>query len=160
VQEPDIRICLEENPQPSDVDVLSDALSAANVASVGVNDYQPLALFLRDGSDNVVGGLSGATYWCWLHIELLWIRDDLRGQGYGARLVTLAEEEALRRGCRRARLSTFDFQAPAFYAARGYEVVGSLPDFPPGHGKYYMVKTLAADPAPAEGVPPNTTDSD
>ena len=145
MQEPDFRLCVEENPKPSDIDVLRDALSASNVAAVGVDDYRPLALFLRDASNNVGGGLSGATYWGWLHVELLWIREDLRGQGHGGRLLALAEQEAVGRGCRHARLSTFDFQSPAFYTARGYEVVGTLPGFPPGHAKHYLVKLLAED---------------
>jgi GNAT superfamily N-acetyltransferase len=152
VQGSDLRVCFDEDPQPADIDVLRDALSASNVAAVGVDDYRPLALFLRDASDAIVGGLSGATYWGWLHVELLWVREDLRGQSHGGRLLALAEQEAVRRGCRHARLSTFDFQAPAFYLTRGYEVVGTLPDFPPDHRKDYMVKTLAADSAPTHGV--------
>lgn len=141
MQQPEIRVCFEDDPPPADIDVLRDALTAHNVEVAG-DDYQPMAFLLRDAFGAVVGGLSGATYWGWLHIELLWVRHDLRGQGYGDQLLAFAETEAVRRGCRHARLSTFSFQAPAFYAARGYNVVGTVSDFPPGHAKQYMTKSL------------------
>ena len=142
MQESAIRLCFAEDPNPADIEVVRSALSALNFATVGVDDYRPLAFFLRDAADTVVGGITGATVWSWLEIGLLWVREDLRGQGYGHSLLAAAEAEAVRRGCRYAVLDTFDFQAPDFYAARGYEVFGTLPDFPPGHAKHYMVKTL------------------
>lgn len=149
--EPEIRLCFEENPRQSDVEFLSDALSAFNVRAVGVDDHQPLAIFLRDAAAAVVGGITGATYWGWFEVGLLWVREDLRGQGFGHRLLEAAEAEAIRRGCRYAVLDTFSFQAPAFYEARGYTVFGTLPDFPRGHSLFYMVKYLDdASPTPGE----------
>ena len=148
---PDVRLCFGEIPQQADIDLLSDALSAFNVRAVGVDDHQPLALFLRDAADAVVGGVTGATYWGWFEVGLLWVREDLRGQGFGHRLLAAAEAEAIGRGCRYAVLDTFSFQAPAFYEACGYTVFGTLPDFPQGHSLLYLVKRLDdAPPTPGE----------
>ncbi|MDY6868090.1 MAG: GNAT family N-acetyltransferase [Chloroflexota bacterium] len=48
--------------------------------------------------DDIVGGVIGATYWNWLYVDLMWVREDLRGQGFGRRLLELAEKEARARG--------------------------------------------------------------
>jgi len=86
--------------------------------------------------------LIGETYYGWLYINLLFIREELRGQGYGHRLLTLAEEEALKRGAGNAYLDTFSFQAPDFYQQHGYQVFGTLQDFPPGCQRYFLQKKL------------------
>ena len=92
-----------------------------------------------------MGGLVGETFWDWLHVDLLWVAEELRGRGYGSRLLAAAEAEAVRRGCGHAYLETLGFQAPDFYRARGYRVFGELADFPPGHTRYFMRKSLRAD---------------
>lgn len=53
-----------------------------------------------------------------------------------------AEREAAARGCERALLDTFGFQAPEFYRKRGYEAFGELKDFIGHHSRYYMAKRL------------------
>jgi ribosomal protein S18 acetylase RimI-like enzyme len=72
----------------------------------------------------------------------MWIREDLRGCGYGHQLLTRLEDEARQRGARHAHLDTFSFQAPTFYQRHGYRIFGELPDYPAGHTRYYMVKDL------------------
>jgi GNAT superfamily N-acetyltransferase len=72
----------------------------------------------------------------------MWVREDLRGQGFGRQLLEKAETEARQRGAKRAYLDTFSFQAPAFYKKLGYEEFGRLEDFPAGHTRYFLVKTL------------------
>ena len=84
----------------------------------------------------------GATYWDWLHIDLMWIREDLRGCGYGGSLLMAAEDEARRRGAKNAYLDTFSFQAPDFYKRSGYRVFGELRDFPAGYQRYFLTKRL------------------
>jgi ribosomal protein S18 acetylase RimI-like enzyme len=86
--------------------------------------------------------LIGVTYWNWFYINLMWIKEDLRGRGYGCQLLTLAEEEARQRGAKHAYLDTFTFQAPGFYQKYGYRIFGELPDFPAGHTRYFLTKQL------------------
>jgi hypothetical protein len=56
--------------------------------------------------------------------------------------VRRAEHAAYDRGCRRARLDTFDFQARNFYERLGYVVYARLDGFPTGHEQLHMQKTL------------------
>ncbi len=87
----------------------------------------------------------GASYWGWLVIEILWVAEALRGQGYGSRLLAAAEKEALQRGCRHAHLDTMSFQAPNFYLQHGYQVFGELHDLPHGHRRIFLKKELVPD---------------
>lgn len=132
-----------------DDDPADDALTAVgigvhtfNIEQAGDNHYQRLCLFVIGRQDEVVGGLIGATYWNWFYLDLLWVRHDLRRQGYGRRLLQQAEEEARRRGAQHAYLDTFSFQAPEFYEKLGYTVFGELPDFPAGHRRFFYTKDL------------------
>ena len=103
----------------------------------GMIRVKDLCFVLRE-EDVVVGGVIGATYWDWLYINLMWIREDLRGKGYGQRLLAQAEEEARTRGAKNSYLDTFSFQAPDFYKKQGYEIFGELHDFPIGHQRYFL----------------------
>jgi ribosomal protein S18 acetylase RimI-like enzyme len=53
-----------------------------------------------------------------------------------------AIEEARTRGCRLMFLSTYDFQAPDFYARLGFERIATIPDKPLGHVEHIMRRTL------------------
>ena len=77
-------------------------------------------------------------------VDCLWLPEDLRKGGLGGRSVLgAAEREAWARGCRRARLFTYSFQARGFYERHGYTVFGVLEDYPPGHSQIWMRKDLA-----------------
>lgn len=89
------------------------------------------------------GGLVGRIAWGWLHIEILWLASELRGQGVGSRLMNEVEELALQRGCGGIYLDTFSFQAPDFYTRIGYRVFGKIEDFPKGNCRYFLEKKLA-----------------
>jgi ribosomal protein S18 acetylase RimI-like enzyme len=104
---------------------------------------QPLDIALRDGDGRLVGGIMADTYWGWLDIDNLWLDEGYRRQGLGTKLLQTAEKEARRRGCRRAVLSTFSFQARDFYEKLGYQVAGQLDDYPPGQSFFWMVKELS-----------------
>jgi len=136
------RITYVEKPEDSAMTIVGQGIRRFNEQQAGNNDYKSLCLFLFAPDGKVVGGLIGATYWDWFHIDLLWVREDLRGRGYGHRLLTLAEDEARQRGGNNAYLDTFSFQAPSFYRRHGYEVFGELGEFPRGHQRYFLTKEL------------------
>ena len=118
-------------------------LVAFNVACSRPYDRVPLCVFVKDDAGGTLGGVTGYTNWGWLYVDCLWLPDRLRKVGLGGRILMLAEAEASRRGCRRVRLFTYSFQAQGFYEQNGYQVFGTLDDYPPGHTQIWMRKDLA-----------------
>ena len=102
-----------------------------------------LAVYAYDG-DRVVGGCTGSTedLWQWLTVDTMWVQYAHRGRGLGRALLAAVEEEARRRGCRWAKLNTWDFQAPQFYERCGYREYGREVDYPPGHTNFLLRKEL------------------
>ena len=133
---------LEDEPLSEDVKFLIHGLVTFNDAQAEPENWQRLTLLVRDGNQDVIGGLNGYTHWGWLFVACLWVADELRGQGIGKELIAQAEREAVERGCKHAWLDTFDFQARGFYEKLGYGVFGVLEDFPVGHSRYFLQKRL------------------
>ena len=101
-----------------------------------------LALALRDDDGRIQGGAIGETNWGWLHLTVLAVSEDLRGQGWGSRLIREMERLARDRGCHHVWVDTFSFQARPFYERLGFRVFGVLPDYPVGQERYFLSKAL------------------
>ncbi len=140
-----IRVVSDPRASAADVDFVRDGLSLFNVAATGDSYYSPLAIFLRDERDAVLGGAYGHVWGGWLDLSLLWVAEPLRGKGYGRKLLEAAEDEARSQGCRGVFLSTFSFQARPFYERFGYEVIADVPDYPIGHTYHVLKKNLQGD---------------
>lgn len=102
----------------------------------------PLEVFLLDDRQKIKAGLVGLTRWNWLLIETLWVDESIREQGFGRRLMQLAEQEAKQRGCTEALLDTFSFQAKEFYEKLGYEMFAQVDDYPSGYSFFQLKKEL------------------
>ncbi|NLS76857.1 MAG: GNAT family N-acetyltransferase [Chloroflexi bacterium] len=131
-----------DKPDDAAWEAVGGGISAYNKQQAGPEGGKPVCFVLRAPGGEIAGGLIGDTYWGWLYVNLLWVKEELRGQGYGRQLLAQAEEEARRRGATHAYLDTFSFQAPGFYQKQGYQVFGELPDFPRGHTRYFLTKEL------------------
>jgi GNAT superfamily N-acetyltransferase len=136
-------IILEEAPEQAAIDAVRAGLEAYNRIYAGEATFRPLTLLLRGADGKLAGGLLGGTYWGWLYIEILWLAEQVRGQGYGTRMLATAEREAIVRGCHGAHLDTMSFQALPFYQRHGYSVFGQIENMPRGHTRYFLKKTLA-----------------
>ena len=132
----------ETSLDAAEVQRIYDGLSATDPLEQP-RGYAPLVLSLRDEGLQLRGGVLASTVWNWLSVDALWVDPRLRGLGHGRRLMLRAEQRARARGCTRARLDTFDFQARAFYEGLGYHVYAQLEDFPVGHVQFHMRKILA-----------------
>ena len=129
------------------IKAFNDATSPAHRQARKPGSIQPLHVLVRDEEGRLRGGLIADTYWDWLDLEDFWLEAALRGNGLGARVLRAAEEEAIERGCKNAKLETFSFQARGFYEKFGYRVVGRLDGYPPGQSFYWMSKELGEPPA-------------
>ena len=131
-----------EAPNNADMGKVMHQLQAYNASKAGgeVPDY--LFIAARDAAGEIKGGLIGGVYLGWLTVTVLTLDESLRGQGHGAKLLKLAEEEAVRRGCPRVFLETLSFQSLPFYEKQGYRVHSRLEGFPPGGTRYALTKML------------------
>ena len=131
-----------ETPNNADMGQVMHQLQAYNASKAGgeVPDY--LFIAARDAAGEIKGGLIGGIYLGWLTVTVLTLDESLRGQGHGAKLLKLAEDEAVRRGCPRVFLETLSFQSLPFYEKQGYRVHSRLEGFPPGGTRYALTKML------------------
>ena len=102
-----------------------------------------IRLDARDENGRLLGGLRGFVFLYWLNIEVLFVEADVRGSGLGSRLLAEAEGQAIELGAENATLTTFEWQAPAFYQKHGYEEYARIDDYTPGFYLAYMKKALA-----------------
>lgn len=128
------------DPAEADRDAILQPLLAFNQEKVSEENYQKLALFLRDESQEIVGGLWAKRYYGWVFVELLFVPQALRGAHLGSQLLRQAEEWAREQACVGVWLDTFAFQAPDFYKGQGYEVFGTLDRYPEPHSRFFLRK--------------------
>lgn len=135
-------LVVSDEPAARDVQFLEASIDEFNLSHTGVRDARLLSIFVHD-DDRIVAGLYGWTWGGCCEIKTFWIDEQWRGQGLGTRLMNAAETEARVRGATQMVLSTHSFQAPDFYRRFGFEVVGSVDDYPAGHQSIYMRKRLS-----------------
>jgi GNAT superfamily N-acetyltransferase len=122
---------------------LSRELSAFNVAASGENSQRGLSIEARLDDGELVGGLTGWTWGTCAGVEMLWVAQAHRGDGWGARLMAAAEEAATSRGCVQVLVSSFTFQAPDFYRRLGYSEFARSEGLPAdGHADVHFRKQL------------------
>ncbi len=111
-------------------------------AAFSKGTVEQLSVYVRNADSELVGGLSGATFGSWLHIDLLWVSANERGNGIGSRMLLDAEQEAKKRGCTGATLDTYSFQALDFYIKQGYSQFGVLQGYAGKYKRHYLEKCL------------------
>jgi len=116
-------------------------LSEFNTRHLGEHKWIALDVYVRDADGHVVAGLIGGSVFDRLYVYALWVAQNRRGRGLGAKMLDVAEQTAMQRGCRIVFLDTLTFQAPAFYKKRGYEEMATV-EFQPGVQKLYFQKRL------------------
>lgn len=137
-----IRMEIDADPSDELRKAILGPLTVFNSVHGYPSDAKPLALVLRDGAHEIVGGLWGKTGYAWLFVEFLIVDEGLRGRNFGARLMNAAEELAVQRGCVGAWLTTFPFQARGFYEKLGYSVFAELENSPADNVRLFMRKQL------------------
>ena len=137
-----MRIESETTPSEETLAAVRAGMRRYIESRVPFEEYADLALIGRADDGAVIAAALGQTGRGWLQVSVLWVDERLRGQGFGTQLLNAMEAEAIRRGCHSAYLDTFSYQARPFYEKLGYEVFGTLDDYPVGHQRFYMRKRL------------------
>lgn len=131
-----------ENTESQKSQIIGDLIRFYNRSKREVAESEPLNLYVEDEHGEIKAGLVAEIFGNWLEIEYLFVKEDLRGQGIGSKLLQRAESEAKMRNCRFAFVNTYQFQAPAFYQKQGYKEVFTLKDYPYTGQRHYYQKDL------------------
>lgn len=135
-----------EDCKREDEEIICNGLVAYNLSKVPKTqeiEFEYINRKIVDDQGNVIAGVISQMY-CWnvLYIDILWVSDEYRKQGYGSILLNEIEKIAKEKACHLIHLDTFDFQAKDFYLKHGYTVFGVLEDCPEEHQRYYLKKTI------------------
>jgi hypothetical protein len=72
------KIVYIDNPEQSAWGIIGRGISSYGKQKAGDNQFQRLCFALQTPDEEIVGGVLGELYWEWLHIDLLWVKDELR----------------------------------------------------------------------------------
>ena len=141
---------IRDDPTLEEMDWVQNAIDEEKRTQTRGEIDQPgieIALALKDAQGNVLGGVIASTVFRVMHLEVLWVSDDLRGKGYGSQLVLAAERIGFAGGCNTAQTWTLSFQGPKFYPTVGYQPLGIYDGHPNGITEHVFMKRLSADQA-------------
>ncbi|MDP4146453.1 MAG: GNAT family N-acetyltransferase [Bacillota bacterium] len=119
------------------------AYNASKVPFTQEPSFNHINRVIKALDGNIIAGINSILY-CWncLYIDVLWVKEEFRKEGYGSALLDEVEKIAKEKGCKLVHLDTFDFQAKDFYLKHGYDIFGVLDNCPLSHKRYYMKKSL------------------
>ena len=131
-----------ENEESQKEQEIGNLIRAYNRSKREEAESVPLNLYVEDEKGYLLAGLVAETFGNWLEIEYLFVKEELRGQGIGSKLLQQAESEAKNRNCCFAFVNTYQFQAPDFYQKYGYKEVFALKNYPYIGQRFYYQKDL------------------
>ena len=131
-----------ENEESQKAQEIGNLIRAYNRSKREEAESVPLNLYVEDEKGYLLAGLVAETFGNWLEIEYLFVKEELRGQGIGSKLLQQAESEAKNRNCCFAFVNTYQFQAPDFYQKYGYKEVFALKNYPYIGQRLYYPKDL------------------
>lgn len=142
-----VELVVDHDPQDADREVIYKGLKAFNKRQLPDDLPAQYVSFLLKEADTgqTLGGLLTKVSANWLHIDLIFVPEQLRGEDWGTKLMQAAEAHALRLKLTGIWLKTYSFQARGFYEKMGYCVFGELKDFPPGNTNVFLNKYLPVD---------------
>ena len=124
---------------------LAERVYEFNAAATGYDDAELFTASHESESGSVDAGICGYTWGGCCYVSYLWVAESSRGKGLGSELLSAVENHAVSKRCRLVLLSSHSFQAPGFYARRGYSQVTRVNDHPVGHTNIFYSKRLDAE---------------
>ena len=77
-----------------------------------------------------------------LYVSTVFVDEEYRRKGIGARLIREMEKRAAALGVNTIRLDTFNWQGKEFYEAMGYECAGHYGNPEDGYSEYFFLKRI------------------
>jgi GNAT superfamily N-acetyltransferase len=144
---------VEVDAPVEEINLIREKLNAYNRERTNGEYDKPgieINLVLKDLENNIIGGVIVSTMLHVMHLEVLWVSEDYRKQGFGRELVLAAERIGSEMGCISSHTWTFEFQGPEFYPKLGYKLIGVYEGYPNDLKEYVFEKHLENHQAPLE----------
>ena len=142
----DLRLVPEFPPSSDNISALSENLTEANLLAIPDlhERVTSFGYFLRPRNEEkeMLGGICGRIFLGVCQIKYLWVSNDLRGYGFGQKLLACSEDWARNQNVGCAAVDTFSFQARGFYEKHGFLVEYEQQGYEDGHSRIFMKKSL------------------
>ena len=135
-------LVVEHDPDQHDLAFLEEQLAEEALRVVAAGAEEEFGIFVRDDAGSIVAGISGALWGGGCQIHVVWVDPAYRGRGLAGRLLSAAEDEARRRGCRLVHGITYDALTAGYYDRLGYRTIGVIEDCPAGTATRWYRKDL------------------
>jgi ribosomal protein S18 acetylase RimI-like enzyme len=133
----------EKNPSADDIQILNDGIMKEHKIKKDMRPLDFFAYLIRDDQAQIVGGCAGDNMYGGLFVGQLWVKEELRGKGYGTKLMSLAEDLAIKSQCRFITVNTFEWEALNFYRKLGFYVEFARHGFDKDSIFYFLRKDLS-----------------
>ncbi|STY78953.1 N-acetyltransferase GCN5 [Legionella wadsworthii] len=137
-----LKLSFLENPDPDDVQILTNRIKAYAKQQRGFESLDFFACFIREADNSIVGGCSGGTLYGGLHVDNLWVSESIRHQGWGTKLMQETLKYGSEKGCAFATVNTMDWEAIEFYKKLGFELEFERHGFQKNSIFYFLRKEL------------------
>ena len=135
-------ITVDYAPSQADNAVVQEGLILSYELLMGESRDKEFSIFIKNATGEIVGGMQAHFDTESVYIEMLWVAEQLRKQGFGKKMLDAAEQEAVKNGCKYSTLDTWSFQAEAFYVKNGYERIGEIKNYWHEHSRIFLRKKI------------------
>ena len=137
------KIVIDHDSNDVDKKAIREGILAFNKSILGKGMLEKtFSVFLKDENNNIHGGILAYFDSESVFVDVVWVDENSRHQGYGTQLLSATENEGCKLGCRYATLDTWSFQAEEFYLKNGYERLGEIKNYYLHHSKIFLRKEL------------------
>jgi ribosomal protein S18 acetylase RimI-like enzyme len=117
-----LKIVYTDNPTSEEINFLYKGLSQYALEKKDMPLIKQWGFLLKNKQGDLQGGITGCFLYGCLVIDTLMISPSFRNQGYGTKLMQLAEELGSKNKCTFSTVNTMDWEAKGFYEKLGYQV--------------------------------------
>ena len=121
---------------------IDERLSASDESYITYKMEGDIRIGIEEDGKLIAGLDACITTFKILYVSTMFVDEEYRRKGYGARLIREMEKRVAAMGVNTIRLDTFSWQGKEFYEAMGYEAVGHYENPTDGYAEYFFLKRL------------------